>query len=216
MTSSNKTTFYIVRHGESAQNAKFEKDQTCDQNAWGTLESPLTDKGKKQVEETAQILSTVKFDAAYSSHLTRAVQTGEIIVNGRGIEIIQIPDLREIRVGDEFFSLSAEQKIATRAYIATLSYNEMINYRWGADGETSHEGLCRFIPYLNKLAKAHVGQTILIANHGNMMRKLLLHLGWATYSQLLDGSIENAGYYVIETNGSEYVVKETYKVNKSN
>lgn len=64
---------YIVRHGETAKN----KAQVLQ----GRSNAPLNDAGRLQAAKVRDFFANVgiRFDKVYSSPLTRAVQTGEII-----------------------------------------------------------------------------------------------------------------------------------------
>ena len=56
-------------------------------------------KGFKQIECVAQRLSTVQFDAAYSSPLTRARLTAEAILHGSDVELQLDDRLKELAFG---------------------------------------------------------------------------------------------------------------------
>jgi len=58
------TRVYFVRHGESESNL-------ITQFA-GSLDMPLTEKGRKQAALTAEFLKNIPFSAVYSSDLSRA------------------------------------------------------------------------------------------------------------------------------------------------
>ncbi len=84
-----KIDFYICRHGQTDENVK---------RAWtgsGT-DVPLNETGRQQAQELADKLRGKIFDF-YSSPLVRAVQTANIIAQGRDVTIMQ--DLRECDFG---------------------------------------------------------------------------------------------------------------------
>ena len=60
---------YIVRHGQSQAQTGME-----------TPDPPLTETGLLQARLAGQALQNVRFDLAYASHLTRAVQTAAAIL----------------------------------------------------------------------------------------------------------------------------------------
>ena len=45
------------------------------------------------------------------------------------------------------------------------------------------------------------------------MRSLLTHHWYVKYDQLPNGAIENAGYFKLETDGADFLVKEISGVN---
>lgn len=67
-----KTTLYIVRHGETLFN-KFKRIQ-------GWSDSPLTDLGIKQAEYVSNYLKDIEFEKVYSSDLKRAIDTTDLIL----------------------------------------------------------------------------------------------------------------------------------------
>ncbi|KAJ7633060.1 histidine phosphatase superfamily [Roridomyces roridus] len=85
---------YVVRHGETRENRE--------EIIQGQMDTDLNDVGLRQVGRVADALrSTVHFDAAYSSDLKRAFQTGEMILAHReDIQIRAEQDLRERCFGD--------------------------------------------------------------------------------------------------------------------
>lgn len=74
-SSSNKTTIYFVRHGQTDANVEgLMVGQSGDPQ--------LTEDGKNNAFKLGKGLSKIKFDAAYSSDLTRAYDTAELVLKG--------------------------------------------------------------------------------------------------------------------------------------
>src|SRR5947209_19543769 len=86
------TTLYIVRHGESLDNAGIPYVRTPEG-------SSLTERGRQQAHEIARRLAHVHADAVIASDLLRARQTAEIIAQDRGLEVRIIPELQERSIG---------------------------------------------------------------------------------------------------------------------
>ncbi|KAK7038159.1 phosphoglycerate mutase-like protein [Favolaschia claudopus] len=83
---------YIVRHGETQEN----KESVIQ----GQLDTQLNQTGIEQARLVADSLRSVRFDAAYSSDLVRAVKTAEIILEHQtDIEIRREEALRERFLG---------------------------------------------------------------------------------------------------------------------
>jgi probable phosphoglycerate mutase len=68
------TRVIIVRHGQSSYNSLKMIQGRCD-------ESVLTEKGYEDARKVGAALSSLKFDAVYSSPLQRAKQTAEVILS---------------------------------------------------------------------------------------------------------------------------------------
>jgi len=86
------TTLYLVRHGETFDNAS--------QLMQGQRQGELNDTGKEQAEAVAGRLGGEHFDAIISSDLHRAIQTAEIIARPHGMAVVTTPLLRERDWGD--------------------------------------------------------------------------------------------------------------------
>jgi broad specificity phosphatase PhoE len=85
------TRLYVVRHGETPWNVEGRYQ--------GQLDPPLTEKGERQAQATAQELAAIGFEAIYSSGLTRARQTAEVLANRLAMPIRFDRRLREINQG---------------------------------------------------------------------------------------------------------------------
>jgi len=81
---------YIVRHGESVANAENRSGQPLDQ---------LSEKGKEQAKEIAEVLANLSIKHFYSSDLLRAKETAEIINERLNLEINFDTRLREFDNG---------------------------------------------------------------------------------------------------------------------
>ena len=81
------TTLYLVRHGETVDNAnKIMQGQT---------QGELNDVGIRQAETLRDKLARVHFDAFVASDLKRAVDTARIVAEPHGLEVVTTPLLRE-------------------------------------------------------------------------------------------------------------------------
>lgn len=82
---------YLMRHGLTPWNyeSRFQ----------GNTDIELSPEGIKQAKALQGRLTTEKLDAIYSSDLTRALQTAEIVAKPHGLEVRTKPGLREIHFG---------------------------------------------------------------------------------------------------------------------
>ena len=80
---------YFVRHGETDMNAR--------NMFYGWYDADINEKGVSQAEELREAFREIHIDKIYSSDLTRALHTAQIIADGRPVEIV--PDLREMAYG---------------------------------------------------------------------------------------------------------------------
>jgi len=94
-----------------------------------------------------------------------------------------------------------------------LSREKRFKFRLTDGFETDEEIMSRFITFLREMAIAYPKKKILIITHGGVMKALLIHLGYAGYDELPPGSIENAGYIILECDGVDFFIKDVKGVN---
>jgi broad specificity phosphatase PhoE len=148
------TTILLARHGETDWNreGRFQ----------GHADAPLNELGRAQARELAQRLASTSFSAVYSSDLSRARETAEILAVSHGVPVIVDPGLREVDVG----SWSG----LTRAEIAKR-FPDAEHH----DGETRDEHLARVLAAVERIAHGHSDERILIVSHGGSLRALRRH-----------------------------------------
>lgn len=202
------TTIYLVRHGESLSNTYYDKGLPAP--TFGELGSDLTELGEEQARTVAKKLNHVHFDAVFSSDFIRAKRTAEIIKAERKLEVITTHLIRELNWGD-YHNRGPEAKKKIKELQKGLSDVEKMKVKVG-DMESQAEAVSRLITFLRETAIAYPEQNILVVAHGNIMRSLLVHLGFAPYNALGSGTVKNGGYIKLESDGIDFFVKETYDV----
>lgn len=85
------TRVIIVRHGQSSYNAQKMIQGRCD-------ESVLTEKGAADAHKVGAALSSLRFDAVYSSPLQRAKNTAEVILS-------YLPDAPQLQTPDTLMEI---------------------------------------------------------------------------------------------------------------
>lgn len=204
------TIFYIVRHGETDGNTKRIQQ--------GQMDFPLNDKGLSQAKERAKDLKRVHFDLTFSSDLVRAHKTAQIIALEHDLVVTTSKALRERNYG-KFQGISRDDftdEISTLfAKWYSLASKEWLEHRIDESVETGEEVVSRVFTLIREVAIGHPGKTILIVCHGGVMQNLLVHLGWAGQNELRRGdAIQNTGYFVLETDGVDFFVKDTEGIEK--
>jgi broad specificity phosphatase PhoE len=154
------TTILLARHGESDWNAA---------GRWqGHADRPLTERGRAQAKELAERLTETELDAVYSSDLRRASETARIVAEPRGLEVAELPALREVDVGSWSGLTRAEAEERFPEGFA----------RWIAgaegwdDGETYEELAARVVGALLDTAAGHEGERLLVVSHGGSVRAI--------------------------------------------
>ena len=83
---------YIMRHGKTDWNKRHKLQ--------GRTDIPLNDEGRMMAREAYNNYQDIHFDICYSSPLSRALETAEILLEGRNIPIITDDRLVEMSFGD--------------------------------------------------------------------------------------------------------------------
>ena len=157
------TTIYLIRHAEAEGNLY--------RVVQGHRDSTLTDRGWRQVRALEKRLDGVHIDAVYSSDLLRARATATAVSKPRGLAVIGVPDLREIRVGD--WEELTFGEIARRDPVMLENFGKHMEL-WHVPGaESPRDVLDRAWKFLNRVAAEHDGQTVALVSHGYILRLLL-------------------------------------------
>lgn len=212
------TTIYVVRHGQSFFNvsndlALFDRD--------GETGSPLNYEGKSQAQKLAKKLKNINFSAMFSSDLARARETAEIVALERKLTVKTTHLIRERSVYNYLHKLNRlkEGEIdklneEIRKDLLKLDEKAKMQYKHSSIMENAEEGALRLLTFIREASAVYSGKTILVVCHGNIMRCLLKFLAWAKYDELSSGSILNTGYFVLESDGADFFVKETHGITK--
>ena len=168
-----KRNLILVRHGQSEWNAK---------NLFTGWKDPdLTEKGLLEAKIAGEQIAAedINFDIMFTSVLSRAQRTGQIILEGINqthINIIKNQALNERNYG----SLAGLNKDDARK-----KWGEEQVHIWRRsfdipppEGESLKNTAERVLPYFNEeiMPKIKNGSNILIAAHGNSLRALIMEL----------------------------------------
>jgi probable phosphoglycerate mutase len=173
------TTILLARHGETDWNreGRFQ----------GWADPPLNEAGREQARALAERLRDTPFDAVYSSDLRRAHETAAIVAAPHGVPVVSDPDLREIDVG----SWSGLTRTEIEERFPGAEHH---------DGESRTEHLARVLAAVERIARTHHGQRILIVSHGGSLRTLRRHcIGEPVHP------IENCGVYELHFRDDRFV-----------
>jgi broad specificity phosphatase PhoE len=156
-----KTTLYLVRHGQSIGNLT--------NRLLGQTDLDLTELGYKQAEMTAEALRDVDFCAIYSSDLLRAKNTAEFSARIHNLELHLDENLRELYIGD-WENMDKDLLIKEQG---DLYFNGWIG-QYGTfccpNGESVQAGTERVYRAIERIAKAHEGETVLVTFHAGVLR----------------------------------------------
>lgn len=154
------TTVYFVRHGESESNliAQFA----------GSLDMPLTQRGREQARQTALHMKRMPIKAVYASDLCRAFDTGRAIATELNIPIYATSSLREINAGQwEGKSYTDLEREFPDSYGV---WRNQIGLAVCPNGESVLELQQRIRECVETIVSAHPNQAVCIATHATPIR----------------------------------------------
>lgn len=156
---------YIIRHGETEWNKEKRLQGQC--------EVPLNEYGRELARITSKALCDTRFDIVYSSPLSRAYETAQIIAGDRNISIIKDDRLKEISFGvaegmvkDELGDKINDFFFAPERYVP-------------AEGGETYEEMCqRAADFIEDIIYPlrNTDKSVLIVAHGAMNKGLMLCL----------------------------------------
>ncbi|TCI04944.1 histidine phosphatase family protein [Corallincola luteus] len=175
------TDIYLVRHGETTWN------QT--QRLQGHLDSPLTQRGKQQAKQAAELLQTTCLAAVYSSDLARCSHTAQCIAAQHKLPLTTLSGLRERHFGP----LQGMQ-------LTDMDHHQLALCNLHVDGspdaaplggESVREVWQRSQNTLAEIVKPHVNQAIVVVTHGSVLAILLQGLAAKPLHPVRTGYYEN-------------------------
>ncbi|WOK92204.1 phosphoglycerate mutase-like protein 4 [Canna indica] len=180
------TEIIVIRHGETTWNAS--------RIIQGHLDSELNETGRQQATAVASHLSKEqKVVAIYSSDLKRAAETANIIASTCNLpEVILDPALRERHLGDlQGLTLRDAAKLKPAAYKIFVSSKSDGEIPGG--GESLNQLKERSVSCLERIAKKHKGERVIVVTHGGLLRELYKH---AVSANTTEGKVHNTSINV--------------------
>lgn len=154
------TRICLVRHGETAWNAE--------RRLQGHTDIPLNDTGLAQARATADSLAAERFEAAYSSDLTRARQTAAAIAERCGLELAFDAALRERHYGSFQALTYDEARIRFPDHYQRFETRDP-EFTFPEGGESLRQFSARIHATLDGIAHRHPDGTVLIVTHGGVL-----------------------------------------------
>jgi len=149
----------FIRHGET--------DWNVAKRIQGQTDIPLNDTGHKQALAMAFNAAHYNFSAIYSSDLSRAYNTAQMVAARRGFDVKTVPHLRERHYGI-FQGITAEEG-AERHPEAHAHYRTRdLDYNFET-GESLNRFAERVGVAIDELTRHHSGQTIAAVSHAGVL-----------------------------------------------
>jgi alpha-ribazole phosphatase/probable phosphoglycerate mutase len=170
------TTLYLIRHGETrdAHPKRYK----------GNIDVPLSENGENQMEKLSKYIVEKNLDrlhTVYSSDLSRAVKSAEIIAKPHGLKPVIVKELRErnfgIWEGMSFDEIKEQYPVEFEAWAGNpLKFSPM-------EGESTLEVKDRSLKALNDILEEQNNRNpeqgragIAIVSHGGIIRIVLCYL----------------------------------------
>lgn len=155
---------YFVRHGQT--------DMNVHNMFYGWYDADINATGIAQAEELREAFREIPIDVIYSSDLTRASHTAEIIAEGRPVE--KMPELREMAYGIWENRTWESMTEADRALL------EKWKYDWLdleiPEGEAFMDFYNRVTGGLDRIIRENKGKQVLIVSHNGALSAMHCHL----------------------------------------
>ena len=169
---------FVVRHGVTKAN---ENDLDA-----GSMDFPLTRKGKKEVAFIAKSIAPIDIDGVYCSPVRRAVQTAKILAKPHGVKPIILDDLTEAKLKPSYVGKSGRHHILESPEAFQETYEEL------------QRRALRAVSKIQSEAKTNA----IMVSHGDVIVALLQHV--------IERNDKQARYYVLHPNtGSLSVIQFT-------
>lgn len=196
--------FYIFRHGQTDFNAA--------KRMQGWLDVPLNNDGIIQAQNLAKNLAKIEIDCIFTSPLSRALNTAQIVSGDRHIKITPVPGLKEwnlgvfcgkiVHVTDE----PADTPINTDSDVVNvpLALISDDNYR-PQGGESYNMFAKRVCDTMTEIANTTNSENIAISTHGGVIKVLIkkfTNLKWPR------SGIPNAEHIKMQWDGKKFILPE--------
>ena len=160
----------LVRHGQSLWN--------LEDRFTGWVDVPLTDKGREEARNAGKRLRDLRFDVAYTSVLSRAEETLDLIL---GVLRQLPPVIRDQALNERHYGdlqglnkkRTAELHGADQVKLWRRSYDVA-----PPNGEALKNTAERTLPFFERaiLGDLHLGKNVLVVAHGNSNRSIVMKL----------------------------------------
>ena len=144
---------YFIRHGETDYNKQG--------IAQGQLDIPLNEKGIMQAEQTRELLKDYDIDVIYSSPLTRAYKTAQIINEYHNKQIIIDKRIIEYNMGT---------KQGEKVNEPNSFFKEILQDPKKFNAETGEEFIFRVVNFFKEINLPN--KNILVVSHGGVFRAI--------------------------------------------
>ena len=169
------TEIYLIRHGQTKWNTS--------KRFQGHTDTQLDCKGEEQAEKLSERLKAIRFDAIYSSDLSRAVHTANMVAKARPLEVQIIHQIKEIGFG-HWEGCKFQEIVCKEDGVGAIWHQDpkLVEI---PGGETFDQVRTRLKDALTMIIQNHPDQRVALFSHGGPIRHMLMqcfdlpsHLFW--------------------------------------
>jgi phosphoserine phosphatase len=178
----------LVRHGQTMWNAE--------RRFQGSSDVPLSPRGLEQARALGVALRGYRLAAAYVSPFRRAVETAEVALEGTGVPLVPLPELRELSLGEwegcTVEEISGQAGDPYRAWL--LAPHDCPP----PGGEPLDAVSARVRAAIERIASAHApGDDVAVIAHGGVISVYACCLLGCSFNQLWRLRVDNASLTVV-------------------
>lgn len=161
---------YLIRHAEAMGNVK--------EFFQGSLDVEITPKGFKQLNELKTRFKDISLNAIYTSPLKRAVQTAQMVNYYQHLNLIEVPEIKEIYAGD----FEGKKWIDLPILFPKEYHNWKENQEefQSPNGESMKDVFNRVVSAMNRIVKENLQPnkdvTIAVISHGCAIKNYQCYL----------------------------------------
>ncbi|MEC9006301.1 MAG: 2,3-bisphosphoglycerate-dependent phosphoglycerate mutase [Nitrospirota bacterium] len=195
----------LIRHGASQWN--------LENRFTGWVDVLLSPRGEEEAREAGKKLQAFRFNQAFTSVLTRAIKTLEIVLEEIGQSDLAFKKnqaLNERMYGD-LQGLNKAETIEKHGAEQVKLWRRSFDVR-PPGGESLKDTAARVIPYYQEkiLPLFSSGESILVVAHGNSLRALVMYLNQLAKEEVLELNIPTGTPLLFELSDSGKVLSHRY------
>lgn len=198
---------YLIRHGETDLNKQ--------KILQGRSDYALNDYGRRLARLTGQKLKNVKFDVAYTSPLSRAKETAEILLRENQVSnpvLVEEERIQEISFGDFEGKCYGRENFNIPDETFLNFFENPSEYHTPPGGESLEDVMVRTGAFWQELLRdeRNKEKTVLLSTHGCALKAILANIRQTPVAEFWgEGVHKNCAVSIVDViNGSAVVTED--------
>lgn len=190
------TRLFLIRHAETDANSGHRYQ--------GLTDHRLNETGLWQARRLGERLASEPLSCVYSSTLTRAAETAEIIASHHNIKVLSLDSLKELDFG-AWEGLTAEEIAQKYPDLFQRWVNGDFNVEIPG-GERREAFLSRIKKAMSHIVNTHRGETVAVVSHGGPIKCIICDALATNPMAFWYFRLDNACVNLIEYNQDRHLV----------